>query len=333
MVTGMMTGQILGGQSPAAAAAHQSMIYFAIAASRSLTATFLALLLTARMFDLRRQALIPWRQIPGLLKSDNSDDIVEKLVPTTQFTDPRPHSLDSMVGQANSVEKLSNLVLHVQQLTVQSTNLHIPLLKVRAGDRIGISGMSGIGKSQLLRTLAGLDPVSHGLKTLGTQNSIMLHGKSFDDISPAYWRSEVMWLSQDRPALTGTPRDFYNEIVGYRSQLHSKRERNLQSPMEIAQYWNLPAKTWDQPWNDVSGGEAQRLSLAIALALRPQILLLDEPTSSCDAQTTLLIEKSLVERNATFVMVSHSKEQLERLCQARLHLESELSFGKEVVPV
>ncbi len=326
MDTGMMTGQILGGQSPAAAAAHQSMIYFAIAASRSLTATFLSLLLTARMFDLRRQALIPWRQIPGLLKSDNSDDVDGKLIHTTQVTDPRPHSVYSFAGQANSVQKPSNVILHVQQLTVESTNLHIPLLEVRAGDRIGISGVSGIGKSQLLRAFAGLDPSSHGLKTIGTQNSMMLQGKSFNDILPVYWRSEVMWVSQDRPALTGTPRDFYNEIVGYRSQLHSKRDRGLQSPMEIAQYWNLPAKTWDQPWNDVSGGEAQRLSLAIALALQPKILLLDEPTSSCDAQTTLLIEQSLVERNATIVMVSHSKEQLERLCHstAHLHLLSEL---------
>lgn len=318
--TGMMTGQILGGQSPAAAAAHQSMIYFAIAASRTLTATFLALLLTARMFDLRRQALVPWRQIPGLLRTNSADDIDGKI---TQFAEPRQHSMYSFVGKANSEKEPSNPILQVQQLTVESTNLHVPFLEVRDGDRIGISGVSGIGKSQLLRALARLDPLSPGHKTIDTNNTISLQGQSFDNILPACWRSEVMWVSQDRPTLTGTPRDFYNEILGYRSQLHSKRnEHNLLSPMEIAQNWNLPAKTWDQPWNDVSGGEAQRLSLAIASALRPQLMLLDEPTSSCDAQTSMLIEKTLVERNATIVMVSHSDDQLQRFCHSvvRLHL-------------
>lgn len=322
MNAGMMTGQILGGQSPAAAAAHQSMIYFAIAASRSLTATFLALILTARMFDLRRQALIPWRQIPGLRKCNTSDDVDEKR--TTEFDATRPHSMYSFVGQANSVETPSkDPILHVHQLTVQSTNLHVPFLEVGEGDRIGISGVSGIGKSQLLRAFARLDPLSFGHKTFDSNSTITLRGQSFDNILPSTWRSQVMWVSQDRPALTGTPREFYNEILGYRSQFHTKRNNhNHHLPMEIAQDWNLPIKTWDQPWNDVSGGEAQRLSLAIALSLQPQLILLDEPTSSCDAQTTLLIEKTLVERNATIVMVSHSDEQLQRFCHStvRLHL-------------
>ena len=95
--------------------------------------------------------------------------------------------------------------------------------------------------------------------------------------------------------------------------------------MEIAREWNLPAKTWDQPWNDVSGGEAQRLSLAIALSLGPKLLLLDEPTSSCDVDTTSKIETTLVERNATIVMVSHSDEQLRRLCQKQVRLSLSVS--------
>ena len=177
------------------------------------------------------------------------------------------------------MKKTSNPVLQIKQLTVESTNLYVPFLDVRAGDRIGISGRSGIGKSQLLRACARLDPSSpdHNIS-----NTMILEGKSCDEISPTHWRSEVMWVPQDRPAISGTPRDFFDEILNYRSQLRKtkkkehKTEPRLQTPMEIAQDWNLPAKTWDQPWNDVSGGEAQRLSLAIALSLRPKILLLDD---------------------------------------------------------
>ena len=318
-----MTGQILGGSSPSQAAAYQLMIYFAIAASRTLTSIFLALILTARMFDLRRQALIPWRWIPGLMASKKSGDAKGM---NNQFSEPRPHSKFSFIEQAGPFEKPLPPLLRVQQLTVESTNLFVPLLEVHAGDRIGISGRSGIGKSQLLRALSRLDPLSPDRKTIDTGDITFL-GKSLNEIPPAEWRSEVMWVPQDRPTISGTPRDFYEEILSYRShRLSKKKENDIQhvpqqspiTPMEIAREWNLPAKTWDQPWNDVSGGEAQRLSLAIALSLGPKLLLLDEPTSSCDVNTTLKIERTLIERNATIVMVSHSDEQLQRLCCDKL---------------
>ena len=323
-----MTGQILGGSSPSQAAAYQLMIYFAIAASRTLTAIFLAFIIIARMFDLRRQALIPWRWIPGLMTSKGTGEMYKR------FADPRPHSKFNFIELASPVDATLLPLLRVRDLTVESTNLFVPLLEVRSGDRIGISGKSGIGKSQLLRALSMLDPLSSCHKAITAGNTISFLGQSFNDIQPAEWRSKVMWVSQDRPTISGTPRDFYQEILSYRSHHPSKtkdegEEQPLQrpsiSPMEIAREWNLPAKTWDQPWNDVSGGEAQRLSLAIALSLRPKILLLDEPTSSCDVDTTSKIETSLVAMNVTIVMVSHSKEQLQRLCPKMVLLSSSIA--------
>lgn len=314
---GMMTGQILGGQSPSAAAAYQIMIYFAIAASSCSTAMLLAMLVIIRMFDLRRQALIPWRLIPGLRKSKSSDDEIKN---DDQLVDPQQTSELRTVGIENSEQTSAEPLLRVQQLTVESTNLHVPFLEVNCGDRIGVSGRSGIGKSQLFRTIARLDPLP---PTIDAGNMIFLSGQSWIDMSPSQWRSHIMWVSQDGPTISGTPREFYSQVLVYRS-CHKlgvgNRELAMSTPMNITKEWNLPVKAWDQQWNDLSGGEAQRISLSIAISLEPKLLLLDEPTSSCDADTTKKIEKTLIARNVTALMVSHSEEQLNRFCTKKIEL-------------
>jgi putative ABC transport system ATP-binding protein len=82
----------------------------------------------------------------------------------------------------------------------------------------------------------------------------------------------------------------------------------------------------DRPATDLSGGQEQRLSIARALANRPNILLLDEPTSSLDPMTTAQVEKSLLrarnERGLTLIWVSHSIEQARRIAVRVLLLEN-----------
>lgn len=318
---GMMTGQILGGQSPAAAAAYQIMIYFAIAASSCSTAMLLSCILTARMFDLRHQALIPWRLVPGLRTRSKKAGAAEK--DDERHNNSMRQSTLRFVGERKLVNETSEPLLRVQKLTVNSTNLHVPSLEIYAGDRIGIRGRSGIGKTQLLRALARLDPLSKDIKDNDDNagNIMSLDGQSWGDISPAKWRARVIWVSQDRPAISGTPRAFYEQLLKYQSRRYSKDDNHV-TPMDIAQEWNLPDTTWDQPWSDVSGGEAQRLSLAIALSLRPKgsVLLLDEPTASSDADTTMRVERTLIESNATVLLVSHSEEQVNRFCTSTIEL-------------
>ena len=311
---GMMTGSILGGSPPSTAAAYQIMIYFAIATSSTLTSILLSCVVTARMFDIASQRLVPWRLIPGLRKRYETD--VD--IPSADTLPPKSE-LESFTADGKS-----GALLKVQHLTVDSTNLHVPLLEINAGDRVGLIGRSGIGKTQLLRALARLDPVSNINKN--NNATMLLEGQSFDDISPAEWRCQVMWISQDRPTLSGTPRAFYKEILGYKSHNHNAKDIvnnnnhvQYQRPIEIAQEW-LPVKTWDQPWSDVSGGEAHRISLAIALSLQPKILLLDEPFSSIDTITTCKIEKTLIEQNVTALIVSHSEDQLDRFCTSTIDM-------------
>jgi ATPase subunit of ABC transporter with duplicated ATPase domains len=87
-----------------------------------------------------------------------------------------------------------------------------------------------------------------------------------------------------------------------------------QYPEEIAAEWGLPASVFDRPWTTLSGGEAQRASLAIALSSEPRVLLLDEVTAGLDEATEQLVEKSLAACGLPIIMVTHSSEQLHRFC-------------------
>lgn len=88
---------------------------------------------------------------------------------------------------------------------------------------------------------------------------------------------------------------------------------------EISREWGIAEALWSRNWGSLSGGEAQRISLAIGLHLAvpgDSVLLLDEPTSALDAQTTALVEATLaklIHAGLTVVCITHSDEQQARL--------------------
>jgi ABC-type bacteriocin/lantibiotic exporter with double-glycine peptidase domain len=199
-------------------------------------------------------------------------------------------------------------------MRVARTNMDVTL-DVGCDDRIALTGQSGIGKSQVLRTLAGLEVVD--------RNSIQIFNFSAAKMSMAEWRSHVVLVPQQRPSLEGTPNDFYDQILKFSSQRRKQRDQNVThiAPSEYGTKWGVAVTLFDRPWSKLSGGESQRIVLAIALSMQPTVLLLDESTSALDEKTEILVENTIKNLRIPVVLVSHSGTQIDRFCNQRLSLE------------
>ena len=200
------------------------------------------------------------------------------------------------------------IALTLEAVLVARTGLRVSL-ELPVGGAVSVMGPTGVGKSQLLKTVARLLPPKEGRLALGDTSSL--------DLAAPTWRARVAWLSQDRPTVAGSPNDLYRLAAHFRGQ--SGRALGP-SPAEIAADWDLEASKLDQAWYSLSGGEAQRASLAVALALKPEVLLLDEPTSACDEATALKIEATLKHSGIALLLVTHSIHQANRLCTQHLTL-------------
>lgn len=150
-------------------------------------------------------------------------------------------------------------------------------------------------------------------------------------------------MAQKAPNMSGTPREFFHKIKSFRV----REQRNATgatfelAPPDLCLFvdrlcapsddvveafcdqWYLNPACLDQPWAQLSGGESQRARLAIALSLRPPVLLLDECCSALDAAATAAVEASLNgQPECATIMVSHDVEQRARLGNIRVDLDA-----------
>lgn len=178
-------------------------------------------------------------------------------------------------------------------VNVRSTTPPLPLfsditLHVDAGEILVIQGPSGAGKSVLLKCIAHLLVWSEG--------NIRLKGRQAIDYGIPDWRVRVLYLPQRPALLPGTPLDFLKTVKSYKARKQYWQQRFGNSsgrnvdPVDIAQQWLVEEACWNKTWNNLSGGEAQRIALAIGLALDPEVLLLDGEINlgySLDCNTSL----------------------------------------------
>ena len=109
---------------------------------------------------------------------------------------------------------------------------------------------------------------------------IALHGKTASEYGYPYYRTLVQYIPQRTSILAGTPLDFLKTCQGYASRKKRVKEisndRPSLDPMDIAEEWGIQKFLWNRDWGTLSGGEAQRIALAIGIGLGgADIILLD----------------------------------------------------------
>jgi peptide/nickel transport system ATP-binding protein len=180
--------------------------------------------------------------------------------------------------------------------------VHPVTLTVRQGETLGIVGESGCGKSTLARMLVGLlEP---------TTGSIEIEGAALDTADPAEFGRRIQYVFQD-PISSLNPRKTIRQIMEaplkrlHRMPAAARRARIS----EIFASVNLREDFLDRYPHEFSGGQAQRIGIARALAAQARILILDEPVSALDvsvqAQVLNLLADLRAQFDLTYLFISH----------------------------
>jgi tungstate transport system ATP-binding protein len=195
--------------------------------------------------------------------------------------------------------------------------LHIERLEVRAGEVLCLVGPTGAGKSTLLRLLAGLEPPATGKLWFGEH---LLGARDM----PAAVHRRITLVFQRPLLLAGTVRA--NVEYGLRLRGLARCPQQAQATLKRLGLSVLSSRSA----RTLSGGETQLVALARALALEPEVLLLDEPTANLDPARVALVEEVIraVHRKhrTTIVWATHNLFQARRLAQhVALLLDGELA--------
>ncbi len=189
-------------------------------------------------------------------------------------------------------------------------------LPIREHRVTALIGPSGCGKSTFLRMLNRMNDLIAGTRSEG---EVILDGQNILDKSV-----DVVLLRQRVGMVFQRPNPFPKSIfenVAYGLHIQGKSRRIIQETVEKSL---REAALWDEVKDrlkssalDLSGGQQQRLCIARALAVRPEVLLMDEPCSALDPIATLKIEELIAEltENYTIVIVTHNMQQAARVSQ------------------
>jgi putative ABC transport system ATP-binding protein len=170
-----------------------------------------------------------------------------------------------------------------------------------------VVGPSGAGKSTLLRLLNRLADPDEGV--------VRFHDTDVRELDPLELRRRVGLVPQLPAPVPGTVAD----NVSFGPRLHGEQV-DPERPLELA---GLDASFAERDALRLSVGEQQRVMLARALALEPEVLLLDEPTASLDSAATGAVEEALQGlHGVSLVLVTHDRGQAERLAERTMKLEA-----------
>jgi putative ABC transport system ATP-binding protein len=185
-------------------------------------------------------------------------------------------------------------------------------LQVHRGEVLAVVGPSGSGKSSFLRLLNRLDEPTGG--------SVLIDGRDYREIAPRELRRRAGMVMQMPSLFPGNVAD--NIAFGPRQRQEAIRPDQIDALLTRV---GLPGYQ-ERDVSILSGGEAQRVSLARTLAKAPEVLLLDEPTSALDDASERGIEELVLsiirERQMTCVIVTHDMPQAARIADRTMVLEA-----------
>jgi phosphate transport system ATP-binding protein len=237
------------------------------------------------------------------------------LMPQPQVLERRDRAEDSAETEASSLRpafQTKNLSMwYGSKRAVENMSLDVPAKAVTA-----IIGPSGCGKSTFIRALNRMHELVPHTRIEGT---VLLDGENLyaSDVDPAIVRRRVgMVFQKSNPFPTMSIGE--NVIIGLR--LNGVRDRKflnerLEKSLRMAALWDEVKDDLHKSGTSLSGGQQQRLCIARALAVEPEVILMDEPCSALDPIATAKIEELIQELKTqyTIVIVTHNMQQAGRV--------------------
>jgi phosphate transport system ATP-binding protein len=206
-------------------------------------------------------------------------------------------------------------------------------LDIGSNEVIAMIGPSGCGKSTFLRCLNRMNDTVEGCRVTG---QITLDDKDVYDkrMDPVLLRAQVGMVFQKPNPF---PKSIYDNIA-YGPRIHgiaatrAELDEIVETSLRRAGLWEEVKDRMDQPGTGLSGGQQQRLCIARAIAVSPEVILMDEPCSALDPIATAKIEELIDElrQNYTICIVTHSMQQAARVSQrtAYFHLGDLIEVGE-----
>lgn len=233
----------------------------------------------------------PARTSKPKFRIDAAEALIADVPPPRETTELR----------AMAQRRLGRVVYDVENATVRAGE-RVLLLDVTwhvgPGDRIGVIGVNGSGKTHLLRLLAGSVTPARGTVRVG------------QTVHAAYLSQEVTELPDHLRVIEAVQEVRSNAVL----------DGTELSAAQLAERFGFPNERQWTPVADLSGGERRRLQLLRLLLAQPNVLLLDEPTNDLDTDTLAALEDLLDAWPGTLIVVSHDRYLIERVCDSTVAL-------------
>ena len=235
----------------------------------------------------------------------------------TEFVETTPSQATptptaNVAPERNQIDVTDLDIYYSDFLAVEGVSMTIHARSITA-----LIGPSGCGKSTFLRSLNRMHEVIDGARVDG---DVVINGQNLygPGVDPVAVRRKIGMVFQ-RPNPFPTMSIYDNVIAGHK--LNSKRMKRAETDALVekslrgANLWEEVKDRLDQPGSGLSGGQQQRLCIARAIAVSPDVLLMDEPCSALDPISTLAIEELMLDLKDqyTIVIATHNMQQAARV--------------------